>query len=110
MGDSAAVTVTVEDVLGEFGFRLRWSARKGWADGMDVVAKIDEAEPYLAGFVKWDGCAELDQGCPHWCGAHGFGKHIDLLAYIWRRAHELMGRKPDGYDVRATTTLVAPSR
>lgn len=111
---------TIEDVLGDFGFRVRWSVSDVWADlavyditgrdgdtnlplfnrrgytsSPDPVESIDDAEPYLEGIVKWDGCTELNQGQPHWCGPEGYKKHIALLRYIYRRAFELMGRVPE---------------
>lgn len=114
----------VEDLLDDFGFRVRWRYSDYWADvevfeyigqesngdgtmgrkllprkdamhGMDTVYDIDEAEPYLAGFIKWDGCSELDMGCPHWCGPHDFRKHFAILEAIYRRAQELMARGND---------------
>lgn len=106
---------TIEDA---HGFRLVWSVSDTWADvtayemtgtfmdgspcfelesgnGCDATENIDEAEVYLSGFVKWDGCTELDQGQPHWCGPNGYKKHIALLRHIYIRAHELMGRQPE---------------
>jgi hypothetical protein len=113
--------VTVEDILGEFGFRVRWRVDDYWAsvEVYEVVAiecgterilfaredqrppsnddtdNVDEAEKYLEGFIKWDGCTELNQGRPHWCGPDGYKKHIALLEYIYKRAFELMGREPE---------------
>jgi len=111
--------ITIEDILGDFGFRVRWSVLDYWADvevfeiagrGVDpdcplfalkgkpneiLEIEIDDAEPYLEGFVKWDGCAELNQGQPHWCGPEVYKNHIELLKYIYRRAFELMGREPE---------------
>ena len=59
-----------------------------------TAASIAEAEKYLSGHVKWDGCAELNQRCPHWCGVTDFVRHVVLLRYIYERAFELMGRPP----------------
>lgn len=113
--------VTVEDVLGEFGFRLRWRVKDYWADveafeveaifdpgglnrreflernssGGEWTPDIDNAEHYLKGHVKWDGCTELDMGCPHWCGPDAYARHAALLKHIYHRAFELMGRVPD---------------
>ena len=111
---------TTEDILGNFGFRMVWSVSDRWADvtayeiterdmeenipmfdrkgddtGMDQIETHEDAEEYLSGFVKWDGCTELDMGQPHWCGPNGYKKHCALLRYIYERAFELMGRKPD---------------
>lgn len=110
-----------EDVLGEFGFRLLWSVEDHWADvkAYKIVAVSDKPgfeyyvngtreicfnpevfgyenlETYLEGYIKWDGCCELNQGQPHWCGPHDFGYHILLLEHIYKRAHELMNREPE---------------
>lgn len=109
--------VTTEDILGEFGFRLVWSVSDHWADVKvyeilardenaepvfahrewkslpgDSVTDVSEAEVYCEGYVKWDGCAELDQGAPHWCGPDDFVRHCVLLKHIYLRAFELMGR------------------
>ena len=113
--------ITIEDfdpMSDGFGFRCKWAVRDHWADVTiwEVVTydgekkffdkapwegsgnhtdSIDEAEKYLDGFVKSDGCTELNQGQPHWCGPRDYKKHIALLKYIWVRAHQLMGREPE---------------
>jgi hypothetical protein len=101
------------------GFFVRWDVEDHWADvtawesagryedgthvfalkdwralPADVTRNVDEAEVYLDGFIKWDGCTELDMGKPHWCGPDGYIAHIELLRYLYRRAYELMGREP----------------
>jgi hypothetical protein len=115
---------TSEMIFGDFGFRLEWLVQDHWADvkvylitardGTDntpfyniegwtssheQTTDIAKAEKYLEGFVKWDGCAELSMGQPHWCGGRDFAKHCALLKHIWTRAFELMGRAPQYYDV-----------
>lgn len=108
--------ILIEEILGEFGFTIRWAYsshwtdvavfekvgtemseppralyhRKDWSDSSDTVYHIDEAEPYLEGFVKWDGCTELDMGRPHWCGLECYRKHCDLLQYIYIRSQQIM--------------------
>jgi len=107
---------TVEDILGDFGYRLAWSVSDHWADvvvyeivgrdennkalfnNKEAVSEPDveshaEAEPVLTGFVKWDGCSQFDMGNQHLCGADSFTKHIALLRHIYHRAFELMGRE-----------------
>lgn len=113
-------TVLIEDVLGDFGFRVKWTYESHWADvevyeivarsegdvrgvfdvphfnragymsSDDQVEEIHGAEKYINGFIKWDGCAELDQGNPHWCGVECFKKHCALLEYLWKRSGELL--------------------
>lgn len=102
-----------------FGFRVRWSYLPHWADveafeyigndvnedgtdgpkffnrkdssySPDAVYVMEEAEPYLTGYIKWDGCSELNIGCPHWCGPDDYRKHFRLLEALYRRAQELM--------------------
>lgn len=111
-----------EDVLGEFGFRLVWqvddyracveaykieSIVMGDTDSDDEIqfeaasgkdqftSDLSNSVKYLDGFVKWDGCTELDMGCPHWCSPLDYIKHGELLKHIYHRAFELMGRTPD---------------
>jgi len=112
----------VEDVLDDsdgFGFRVKWNFYDYWANvevyqvevivyetnvkefpmaggnSADTTPDISGAEMYLKGYVKWDGCTELEQGCHHWCGPHGYKQHINLLKYIYRRAMELMNRESE---------------
>lgn len=90
--------VTVYDVVSysnESEGSQKFFNRKGYTASNDHVSKIEEAEPYLEGFVKWDGCTELNQGQPHWCGPSDYKKHIAILKYIWIRSHQLMGREPE---------------
>lgn len=86
---------TVEDAV---DFRLIWNVNDYWAD---VVAyehcgeDFEEAEQYLCGFVKWDGCSQFELGSKHLCGPYEYAQHARLLRYIFFRAHELMGREPE---------------
>lgn len=109
--------ITWEHILAPFGFVLRWSVQSHWADVTawkveareadgdplriefhrdgathypDSTSTPDKAEAYLQGFVKWDGCMELDMGQPHWCGAGCVHGHIELLRHVYVRALELM--------------------
>jgi hypothetical protein len=108
------------DIIGVWGFVVVWSVESQWAnlkaykitarpdDGRPLFAKknweslpndetehLDDAEIYLEGFVKWDGCSELNQGQPHWCGPDDYKKHMAILKWIYHRAFELMGREPE---------------
>lgn len=123
MNDEKRITVEDYDPMDDgFGFRCKWAVSDHWADvtvyevvatggkgeydkkffdrkpwngSGDHVEDIALADEYLEGFVKWDGCTELNQGQPHWCGPHGYKKHIAILKYIYQRAHQLMGREPE---------------
>lgn len=111
----------VEDVeySNGIGFRLVWWAKEHVAnvtvyrvlsvdgDGEPMFWRLGsphngnptrlhrEAEEYLSGFVKWDGCTELNQGRPHWCGPEEYKAHAGLLKHIYHTAHQLMGREPE---------------
>jgi hypothetical protein len=120
-------TELVEDALvnAEFGFRVHWKYsshwadvevyeyigeevsnpprkffnRKNWVSSPDPVYSIDEAEPYLTGYIKWDGCSELNIGCPHWCGPYQYKKHFALLEWLYKRSRELLeAGKEYGWD------------
>lgn len=115
----------IEDALGDFGFRVVWSYLPHWADfkvyekvghyadgnkeafflkldykGSDeIVTKVEEAEPYLAGSFKWDGCSHLNfgrGGYLHFCGQHDYAKCCALLKYLWTKGTELVGKEYGG--------------
>lgn len=119
-------SITVEYVGGEFGFVIRWSVTESWADFTVVAVESIESQPngdrpifdrigggqtfdpseaqhYLKGYIKWDGCSELQFGSDdypslHFCGPTHFRKHFALLKHLYLRASELMGRGKDGLD------------
>ena len=68
--------------------------RKDWQKSGDEVASIDDAQVYCSGYIKWDGCAEIDFGSHHFCGARCFKKHIALMKWLYVRTYELLGRDP----------------
>ena len=106
---------------GPFGFTLRWKAddyraefevfaitgeagqevpiptydRRGAMSTPDPVESIEQAEIYLEGHVKWDGCSEIDMGQEHWCGPLEWKAHCALLEHVYKRAFELMQREPE---------------
>ncbi len=110
------LTFLSEDILGEFGFRVEWHYASHYANvkafniearGMDAsrtpmfprkdsytspdhVLETENAEPYLEGTLKWDGCSDINQGDHHGCDEQFFIKHSLLLRYLWTRAHQLM--------------------
>jgi len=50
-----------------------------------------QAAPSLGGFIKWDGCSEIEfHDSPHWCGAHYFVQHIRLMAWLLNKAAETL--------------------
>ena len=118
----------VEDILGTFGFRLVWNVyettsvevkayevtgrdsktdtpsfeRLGAMASNDDVEDVALAQPYLTGFMKWDCCCHFNFGREsyiHMCGRESFVKHVALIAYLHKRAPELMG-SDEGEDGR----------
>lgn len=62
--------------------------RAGAASSPNSVDTIEEAEPYLHGSVKWDGCSnwhfdEQDRVMLHGCGKEDIQRFGDVMAYCW---------------------------
>lgn len=58
----------------------------------DKTTNLDDAEMYAHGSIKWDGCSTVWLGDGvHMCGQGSWQAHVDLMAYLWRRAGEIMG-------------------
>jgi hypothetical protein len=106
-----------EDILGEFGFRIVWGVQHHWANfivyatvscqnsqprfdiadspisgGNYNTPDLDEAEVYMQGHIKWDGCSDVDFGSHHWCGPDFWAKHILLMQHLFSQAFVLMRR------------------
>ena len=61
----------------------------------------NEPEPYMEGFIKWDGCANVrynDEGYLHYCGLEGFERHNALIRKLYQIAKESMNRDDDYLD------------
>ena len=69
--------------------------RDDWDSSADHVANIEDAEVYVEGFVKWDGCSEYHFGHLHFCCPRDSKAHIALMEYLYKRAFEVMGRDPE---------------
>lgn len=58
------------------------------------TANFDEAERYVEGFVKWDGCAHYyfgdETGYLHLCGPESVTKLSSTLSAIFQRCGEIM--------------------
>lgn len=118
----------VEDILcNPFGFRVEWKYSEHWADvtvweitargcekentpyfnskGWTAAGDSDsheEAERYLVGYIKWDGCSEFtfspdeeDGSDFHWCGPNDYKKHFSLLESLYKRSRELIAASAD---------------
>lgn len=52
---------------------------------------LEDAQPYLTGFIKWDGCSHMyfgDEGYLHLCGLNTFEKLQKVLQKLIDRARE----------------------
>lgn len=112
----------IDDCLGDFGFRVRYRYTATWCDveafefvarfedghgefnkkdyvvSPDPVRALDDAQPYITGFIKWDGCSEFDWKETHLCGPDGFRRHFALLECMYRKSQKLMGRADAPWD------------
>lgn len=97
--EAFAVTGEVYSEKGlEYDPPMKSFARKGARSSMDTTYELDEAQRVIDGYVKWDGCSDLDffpdrNGNDHFCGknnAMGLGL---LIGEIYEFARELLGSK-----------------
>lgn len=62
----------------------------------NMTLDLAEAEVYAHGSIKWDGCSTISFGDDmHMCGHGSWQAHVDLMAHLWRRAGEIMGKSVD---------------
>lgn len=74
--------------------------------GNDVVpvSSLDEAEPFVSGDVKWDGCSNFWFGDQeqdtmiHKCSREGLVAIGVLLSRCWDIAHRMLGERSDCRD------------
>lgn len=77
----------IEQDIEEYeGFTIEWSS---FGNYVNFTVFADE-ERYADGFVKWDGCTEIQETRHHWCGGHQVSMHLKLIAYIYTRAFDWM--------------------
>lgn len=66
--------------------------RKGATQSGDFSENIlEDAQPYLTGFIKWDGCSHFyfgDEGYLHLCGFVRIQKLIVILQHLIKLAKE----------------------
>ena len=87
--DFEAFQIIYTDDNGTHGYE-----RKGATSSGDEVENISEAQPYIRGVVKWDGCSHYyfgdEEGYLHLCGKYDI-KHItEAIRKIYERSGELM--------------------
>jgi hypothetical protein len=115
--DTKPETITkLEDVAGEYGFRIRWEMAKdkreavsfvvwqivgrqpdglklalfikeGGSDRDRFTPHIIESEPYLSGAIHQDGRVWFT-GSSVFTGVLGVKKHLALVKYLWLKAHQ----------------------
>ncbi len=81
--DFEAFEVVGEEMSPRAGAKL--FHKKGSANGGDTVYTVEESEPDITGFVKWDGCSEMKIGTPHFCGA----SDVERLGTVMTELHKL---------------------
>ena len=48
-----------------------------------------ETELYCSGYIKWDGCANINfSDCIHLCGKESFDLHIEMMTRLFEYASE----------------------
>jgi len=74
------------------GIKCYW--RKGADSSMDDTEDFNDAERYISGSVKWDGCSHFnfgdEEGYLHLCGGSDIGKLQNTLRVIYERCGALM--------------------
>lgn len=97
--NGCSVSYIVFQTLGVDEQGVRWWIKD--RDGIfGMTSNIDEADVYLHGFVKWDGCSnwyfdEQDHAMIHFCGRRGMKRVSDLLFACFDMTEELI---PDKFD------------
>lgn len=69
--------------------------REGAKSSMDWVESLDDAEVYLHGDVKWDGCSdwifdEQNRSYLHGCSRHDIERFGKVMAACWDMTKELL--------------------
>lgn len=92
--DGASVKFFAAEVTGvqEDGTKFYW--RKGADSSMGDTSDFNDAERYIDGMVKWDGCSHYnfgdENGYLHLCGAADIEKLGNVVETIYERCGELM--------------------
>ena len=94
---AAVITDHITDADGTVDTRPHYHLR-GASDGMDMTPDMGQADIYVEGCISWDGCSEVtfDPEGLHLCGRGCWQDHVALMAWLWRRAGELLTGKVEG--------------
>lgn len=72
--------------------RPQYTRRGSTSSDDEDTFDVADAVVYCGGAIKFDGCAEVTfEDHLHLCGRGCWQAHVDLMAWIWRRAGELLG-------------------
>jgi hypothetical protein len=104
-----------EEILGELGFHILWQIYSHVAEFIVIQVTavemdnnkahydtnspggstddITQAEIYLKGSVKWDGCSDIHFGYHHWCGPEYWAKHMLLMEHLYKTSFIRMERE-----------------
>jgi hypothetical protein len=93
--DAYHVTYTVYDIEGYTPDGKPVWHKKDAPSYPDFVDTLEEADVYLHGDVKWDGCSnwhfdEQDRCMLHGCSKKDVQRFGDVLAYCWEWTRELL--------------------
>jgi len=95
MGEYKAVTVDffAAEVIGAGEDGTKYYSRKGAVSSEDDTDDFNDAEPYVTGSVKWDGCSHYYFGRDGYLHMHG-AEDIEVLnktlTTIYQRCGQLM--------------------
>lgn len=90
--DVKAYAINARDTDGIYLYQ-----RAGATNSMDLVESINEAELFLSGSVKWDGCSNLrfdeqDHVMLHFCSKKDAVAIGTLLGRVYDIAHDILPR------------------
>lgn len=74
--------------------------KKGATSSNDTTYNLEDAQRVFSGYIKWDGCSDVDfypdhRGNEHFCGIKAALALGSLLEASYEFARELMGDKVD---------------
>lgn len=90
---SYRATFKVFEIIGRYTDGTIIFQKAGAPTSPTPVESALEAEVYMTGFVKWDGCMEIDAEHRHFCGPEGgLKQHAAIQKYLYERAFKIMNR------------------
>lgn len=80
---------------GDFTADRGWT-KKGASSNLDLVYDPHDAEQFVRGSIKWDGCQNIhfgSEGYMHLCGSNDVERLSQFLIRVFNKCGELMGDK-----------------